>query len=97
MHKYFQENIFFSIIKNVDHIAYAGMPKCLSITNKLEEQGFVKDGKPWKDAGNKLINATILLCSIEYISSDVSVTTRNQVFGVFPCIDQKMGLRAYIS
>ena len=46
MHKYFQENIFFSIIKNVDHIAYAGMPKCLSITNKLEEQGFVKDGKP---------------------------------------------------
>ena len=66
---YFQENTyFFSIIKNVDHIAYAGMPKCLSITNKLEEQGFVKDGKPWKDAGNKLINATILLCSIEYIS-----------------------------
>ena len=31
-------------------------------------QQFVKDGKPCKDAGNKLINATILLCSIEYIS-----------------------------
>ena len=45
----------------MDHIAYAGMPRCLSITNKVEEQGFVKDGKPWKDAGNKLINATIPL------------------------------------
>ena len=46
MHTFKRIHIFFSIIKNVDHIAYAGMPKCLSITNKLEEQGFVKDGKP---------------------------------------------------